>query len=104
MNERVRGETAVQSAEADARGAEEVMSGVSRAAAPRASGGIGAAAAPRPGGIAAVWGVAREAVASWISHRPSSLGAALAYYTAFSMAPLLLNVTVALAAVVPIWL
>jgi membrane protein len=32
----------------------------------------------------------RETVAGWIDHRASSLGAALAYYTAFSLAPLLL--------------
>jgi membrane protein len=32
----------------------------------------------------------RETVSGWIDHRASSLGAALAYYTAFSLAPLLL--------------
>jgi membrane protein len=31
-----------------------------------------------------------ETVSGWIDHRASSLGAALAYYTAFSLAPLLL--------------
>ncbi len=34
--------------------------------------------------------VVRETVSGWIDHRASSLGAALAYYTAFSLAPLLL--------------
>jgi membrane protein len=37
-----------------------------------------------------LWLVVREAVSGWIEHRASSLGAALAYYTAFSLAPLLL--------------
>jgi membrane protein len=36
------------------------------------------------------WLLARETVSGWIDHRASSLGAALAYYTAFSLAPLLL--------------
>lgn len=45
---------------------------------------------PNRTNVAAVWLTVREAASSWISHRPSSLGAALAYYTAFSMAPLLL--------------
>jgi membrane protein len=36
------------------------------------------------------WLLVRETVAGWIDHRASSLGAALAYYTAFSLAPLLL--------------
>jgi membrane protein len=42
-----------------------------------------------PGGHA-VWLLIRETVSAWIAHRASSLGAALAYYTAFSLAPLLL--------------
>ncbi|MEP6997245.1 MAG: YihY/virulence factor BrkB family protein [Betaproteobacteria bacterium] len=41
-------------------------------------------------GAKAVWPLVREAVSAWIDHRASSLGAALAYYTAFSLAPLLL--------------
>lgn len=36
------------------------------------------------------WLLARDTVSGWIDHRASSLGAALAYYTAFSLAPLLL--------------
>ncbi|HEY7944524.1 MAG TPA: YihY/virulence factor BrkB family protein [Casimicrobiaceae bacterium] len=32
----------------------------------------------------------RETVAAWLDHRASSMGAALAFYTAFSLAPLLL--------------
>src|SRR6185437_6290042 len=36
------------------------------------------------------WLLVRETVSGWIDHRASSLGAALAYYTAFSLAPLLL--------------
>lgn len=47
-------------------------------------------AGARAGRVATVWLLVREAVSGWIAHRPSSLGAALAYYTAFSLAPLLL--------------
>lgn len=36
------------------------------------------------------WLLVSETVSGWIDHRASSLGAALAYYTAFSLAPLLL--------------
>jgi len=36
------------------------------------------------------WMLGSETVSGWIDHRASSLGAALAYYTAFSLAPLLL--------------
>jgi membrane protein len=36
------------------------------------------------------WLLVRDTVSGWIDHRASSLGAALAYYTAFSLAPLLL--------------
>ncbi|HEY2864418.1 MAG TPA: YihY/virulence factor BrkB family protein [Casimicrobiaceae bacterium] len=36
------------------------------------------------------WLVVREALSGWIDHRAASLGAALAYYTVFSLAPLLL--------------
>lgn len=38
------------------------------------------------------WLMARSAVEGWIADRASSMGAALAYYTFFSMAPLLLIV------------
>ena len=41
---------------------------------------------------AALWPLARQAVASWIDDYASSMGAALAYYTLFSIAPLLLIV------------
>ena len=37
-----------------------------------------------------IWGLARDAVVSWIEDRGQSMGAALAYYTLFSLAPLLL--------------
>jgi membrane protein len=50
--------------------------------------GIRAHAVPR--GAQTVWLVIRDAFSAWIDHRASSLGAALAYYTAFSLAPLLL--------------
>jgi membrane protein len=36
-----------------------------------------------------VWGVARDTVSDWITHNASSLGAALAFYTLFSIAPIL---------------
>src|ERR1700682_6535610 len=52
------------------------------------------AAAPaflrRAPGMRTAWLLVRDTVAGWIDHRASSLGAALAYYTAFSLAPLLL--------------
>lgn len=44
----------------------------------------------RAPGVQTVWLLIREAVSAWVAHRASSLGAALAYYTAFSLAPLLL--------------
>jgi membrane protein len=51
-------------------------------------------AAPDRQGIAGMvhttWLLIRDAVSAWIDHRAASLGAALAYYTAFSLAPLLL--------------
>ena len=46
--------------------------------------------AQRTPAIRTAWVLARETVSGWIDHRASSLGAALAYYTAFSLAPLLL--------------
>jgi len=39
-----------------------------------------------------IWGLVRDAVKSWIEDRGQSMGAALAYYTLFSLAPLLLIV------------
>ena len=36
------------------------------------------------------WGVMKKAVSGWVEHRAWSEGAALSYYTAFSIAPLLL--------------
>jgi membrane protein len=36
-----------------------------------------------------LWGVARDTVAEWVKHNASSLGAALAFYTLFSIAPIL---------------
>lgn len=47
-----------------------------------------------PDGLALrqIWPLAREAVASWIDDDAPSMGAALAYYTVFSVAPLLLIV------------
>lgn len=48
------------------------------------------------GGLPMAWRLIRETISSWLNHRPSSLGAALAYYTAFSLAPLAL-ITIAIA-------
>lgn len=45
-----------------------------------------------PPQAAALWRLARQAVASWRDDNASSMGAALAYYTMFSVAPLLLIV------------
>ncbi len=42
--------------------------------------------------IKAAWELAKEAFSSWIDDYGQSMGAALAYYTVFSMAPLLLIV------------
>ena len=42
--------------------------------------------------IRQVWGLVKMAAASWIDDYAPSMGAALAYYTVFSMAPLLLIV------------
>jgi membrane protein len=36
-----------------------------------------------------VWGIARDTISDWITHNASSLGAALAFYTLFSIAPIL---------------
>jgi membrane protein len=40
-----------------------------------------------------MWGILREAVSDWFRHRSARLGAALAYYSVFSLGPLLLIVT-----------
>jgi membrane protein len=42
--------------------------------------------------VADLWGVIKTAVSAWIDDYAQSMGAALAYYTMFSMAPLLLIV------------
>jgi membrane protein len=42
--------------------------------------------------LAEAWRLGRQAVSAWIDDRAPSMGAALAYYTLFSMAPLLLIV------------
>jgi len=54
--------------------------------------GVSAASAfaQRAPALRMAWLLVRETVSGWIDHRASSLGAALAYYTAFSLAPLLL--------------
>jgi membrane protein len=48
---------------------------------------------------AALWGLVKEAAKAWQADRAASMGAALAYYTAFSIAPLLI-VVVAIAGLV----
>ena len=45
-----------------------------------------------PSGFAGLWQLLREAVTSWSDDYAPSMGAALAYYTMFSVAPLLLIV------------
>ncbi|MEO8125827.1 MAG: YihY/virulence factor BrkB family protein [Bryobacteraceae bacterium] len=42
--------------------------------------------------IAAGWGLARASVAAWVEYYAPSIGAALSYYTVFSLAPTLLIV------------
>jgi membrane protein len=37
-----------------------------------------------------LWSIARQTVAAWIDHRDSSTGAALAFYTLFAIAPILI--------------
>jgi membrane protein len=49
--------------------------------------------------LADIWALARDAVNSWVEDRGQSMGAALAYYTLFSLAPLLL-IVIGLAGVV----
>ena len=58
--------------------------------APGAEAGVAPARGQRARGMPTAWLLVRETIAGWIDHRASSLGAALAYYTAFSLAPLLL--------------
>lgn len=45
------------------------------------------------------WSLSRDAVSGWMSHKASTLGAALAYYSLFSVGPLLL-ITIAVAGLV----
>ncbi len=42
--------------------------------------------------IGHIWGLFKEAASRWVEDRAPSMGAALAYYTAFSLAPLLIIV------------
>src|SRR6266571_1329915 len=49
-----------------------------------------------------VFAVMRSAVADWVSHRAASKGAALAFYTLFSMAPILLMVSLVVSAALAI--
>ena len=58
--------------------------------APEPSIGAAPALIRRTPGLRTAWLLVRETVSGWIDHRASSLGAALAYYTAFSLAPVLL--------------
>jgi len=44
---------------------------------------------PRASRLRQVWEIARASVNAWMDHKASSLGAALAYYTLFSIAPIL---------------
>src|SRR5882757_8063509 len=37
-----------------------------------------------------VWSLVKQSVSAWLEDRAASMGAALAYYTAFSIAPLLI--------------
>jgi membrane protein len=48
---------------------------------------IHAALSPR-----ALWGMAKAAASAWVDDFAPSMGAAIAYYTAFSIAPLLIIV------------
>jgi membrane protein len=45
--------------------------------------------------VASCWSLVRETVASWSGHNGARLGAALAYYSVFSLAPLILITTAA---------
>jgi membrane protein len=92
MNDRP-GERAHRMAGIGAAGEEDAMTGTTRhstAISVDSGADIGGATSSGAGRIATAWLVVREAIAGWIAHRASSLGAALAYYTAFSLAPLLL--------------
>jgi membrane protein len=46
--------------------------------------------APRLGVVSTTVGLLRDSVSAWIEHKAPRMGAALAYYTAFSLAPLLI--------------
>ena len=43
----------------------------------------------RPGALQVMWDICRDTVFAWIKHNASSLGAALSFYTLFSIAPIL---------------
>ena len=43
-----------------------------------------------PGDLAQVWPLVKQAVSAWVEDYAPSMGAAIAYYTMFSIAPLLL--------------
>jgi membrane protein len=43
----------------------------------------------KPQSARVLWGLARDTVGQWIDHNASSLGAALSFYTLFSIAPIL---------------
>ena len=49
-------------------------------------------AAVPPGGIGTVWPLVKSAASAWVDDYAPSMGAALSYYTVFSLAPLLLLV------------
>jgi membrane protein len=53
---------------------------------------VAPAAEARPRGFKAWWGLAKQAAAAWVADYAPSMGAALSYYSVFSMAPLLLIV------------
>jgi len=42
--------------------------------------------------MSALWSLLKQSIAAWSADRASSMGAALSYYTLFSIAPLLLIV------------
>ena len=44
---------------------------------------------PRDSRLKQIWEVTRGSVDAWLEHNAASLGASLAYYTLFSIAPIL---------------
>ncbi len=62
------------------------------AAAPARGSAAATAAGPRPGGLRALWQLLRDTASSWSEDYAPSMGAALSYYTLFSIGPLLLIV------------